>query len=204
MITIGAARCARWIATSLATSSAFEPPSPTAHTRINGSVERSMCFLSSAMSHEIELVTELRELDPQLVGGDLVETVADHRPVAARRNVTVRDGGDRLPLREHVVHRVGERRAGRRAARADRVGVEVAELVGDARARGGSPRRSARRTPWSTGPPSRRRGRRTCRARRRPCRRGRCCGGSRSRAPRRSGRARGRRCGWCRWWCRSG
>ena len=54
VITIGAARCARWYATSLATSSAFEPPSPTAHTRINGSVQRSMCFLSSAMSDEID------------------------------------------------------------------------------------------------------------------------------------------------------
>ena len=54
-ITIGAALWARKIATSLATSSAFEPTSPAAQTRIIGSDERSMCFLSSVTSQAIDL-----------------------------------------------------------------------------------------------------------------------------------------------------
>ena len=54
-ITIGAALCARKIATSLATSSAVEPTSPAAQTRIIGSHDRSMCFLSSVPSQAIDL-----------------------------------------------------------------------------------------------------------------------------------------------------
>ncbi len=53
--TIGVALWARKIATSLATSSAFEPDSPAAHTRIKGSDDRSMCFLSSVESQAIDL-----------------------------------------------------------------------------------------------------------------------------------------------------
>ena len=54
-ITIGAALWARKIATSLATSSAVEPVKPAAHTKISGSDDRSMCFLSSVLSAAIDL-----------------------------------------------------------------------------------------------------------------------------------------------------
>ena len=54
-MTIGVALWARKIATSFATSSAFEPVRPAAHTRISGSDERSMCFLSSVESQAIAL-----------------------------------------------------------------------------------------------------------------------------------------------------
>jgi hypothetical protein len=40
---------------SLATSSALEPRRPAAHTRIIGSDDRSMCFLSSVTSQAIDL-----------------------------------------------------------------------------------------------------------------------------------------------------
>jgi hypothetical protein len=43
------------MATSLATSSAVDPSSPAAHTMINGSEDRSMCFLSSVESAAIDL-----------------------------------------------------------------------------------------------------------------------------------------------------
>ena len=74
-------------------------------------------------------VTQLRELDPELVGGDAVETVPDHRPVPARRHVTERDRGDRLALREHLVHRVGQRPQVDEQCMLQG-GVEVAELAG--------------------------------------------------------------------------
>ena len=48
--TIGAALWAPKIATSLATSSALAPARPAAQTRIIGSEDRSMCFLSSVPS----------------------------------------------------------------------------------------------------------------------------------------------------------
>ena len=54
-ITIGTALCALKIATSFATSAAVPSESPAAHTIIIGSHERSMCFLSSVMSHEMDL-----------------------------------------------------------------------------------------------------------------------------------------------------
>ena len=54
-MTTGAALWARKIATSLATSSAVEPTRPAAHTRMNGSEDRSMCFLSSVASQAIDL-----------------------------------------------------------------------------------------------------------------------------------------------------
>ena len=54
-MTSGAALWARKMATSLATSSAVDPTSPAAHTRIIGSAERSMCFLSSVASHAMDL-----------------------------------------------------------------------------------------------------------------------------------------------------
>ena len=54
-MTTGAALWARKIATSLATSSAVEPIRPAAHTRISGSEDRSMCFLSSVTSQAIDL-----------------------------------------------------------------------------------------------------------------------------------------------------
>ncbi len=54
-ITMGAALWALKIATSLATSSTVEPTSPAAHTRIRGSDERSMCFLSSVTSQAMAL-----------------------------------------------------------------------------------------------------------------------------------------------------
>ena len=54
-MTTGAALWARKIATSLATSSAVDPTRPAAHTRISGSDERSMCFLSSVTSQAIDL-----------------------------------------------------------------------------------------------------------------------------------------------------
>ena len=54
-MTIGVALWARKIATSLPTSSAVLPASPAAHTRISGSDDRSMCFLSSMTSQAIDL-----------------------------------------------------------------------------------------------------------------------------------------------------
>ncbi len=54
-MTIGAALWARKIATSFATSSAVDPTRPAAHTRIIGSQDRSMCFLSSVPSQAIDL-----------------------------------------------------------------------------------------------------------------------------------------------------
>ena len=55
VITMGAALWARKMATSLATSSAVESNSPAAHTRISGSEDRSMCFLSSVVSQAMDL-----------------------------------------------------------------------------------------------------------------------------------------------------
>ena len=54
-MTIGAELWARKIATSLATSSAFDPVSPAAQMRIIGSDDKSMCFLSSVTSQAIDL-----------------------------------------------------------------------------------------------------------------------------------------------------
>ena len=148
-------------------------------------------------------VTQLRELDAELVRGDPVEAVPDDGPVPARRDVTERDRRDRLALGEHLLHRIGKRAEvdeelvlptagrGRRTPRR-------------ARAPAGNRPRSARRRPSSTAPPSRGLDHRMCRARRRTCRRDRCSAGSRSPARSRSGRARGRRFDWCRSWYRSG
>ncbi len=55
VITIGEALCARNIATSLAISSTIELLIPLAQTRIIGSEERSICFLSSITSEAIDL-----------------------------------------------------------------------------------------------------------------------------------------------------
>ena len=54
-MTMGAALWARKMAISLPTSSAVGPASPAAHTRMRGSEDRSMCFLSSVASQEIDL-----------------------------------------------------------------------------------------------------------------------------------------------------
>ncbi len=54
-ITTGAALWARKIDTSLLTSDAVEPRNPAAHTKMNGSEDRSMCFLSSVTSQAIAL-----------------------------------------------------------------------------------------------------------------------------------------------------
>ena len=54
-MTIGVALWARKIATSLPTSSAVLPARPAAQTRISGSDDRSMCFLSSMTSQAIDL-----------------------------------------------------------------------------------------------------------------------------------------------------
>ena len=53
-------------------------------------------------------VTELRELDAQLVGRDAVEPVAHDRPVPPARYVPRRDLRDRAALLEHRLHRVGQ------------------------------------------------------------------------------------------------
>ena len=55
VITIGTALWARKMATSLATSSAVESNSPAAHTKISGSDDKSMCFLSSVVSQAMDL-----------------------------------------------------------------------------------------------------------------------------------------------------
>ena len=54
-MTIGVDLWAWKVSISLATSSAAPSPSPTAHTRMSGSHDRSMCFLSSVTSKEIDL-----------------------------------------------------------------------------------------------------------------------------------------------------
>ena len=64
------------------------------------------------------LVAELAELDPDLLGRDLVDAVADDRPVALRRCEPAGRLGDRLPAGEHGAHRVGQAAQRRRAARA--------------------------------------------------------------------------------------
>ena len=63
----------------------WTPRDPAAHTRISGSDERSMCFLSSVASQAMDLVAELAQLDAQLLGGDAVRAVADDGPVALGR-----------------------------------------------------------------------------------------------------------------------
>ena len=54
-ITSGIERCALKIATSFTRSETFEAGAPFAQTRIMGSAERSMCFLSSRKSVAIDL-----------------------------------------------------------------------------------------------------------------------------------------------------
>ena len=55
------------------------------------------------------LVTELGELDPQLVGRDPVRAVADDRPIAPRRRPLLSDGTDLRAAGQHLFHRVGQR-----------------------------------------------------------------------------------------------
>ena len=139
------------------------------------------------------LVTELRELDPDLLGRDPVDAVADDRPRTARQRVALRGERDRGPPREHLAHRVGQLAQRGEDARAARCASAIASRrpssARDARTRAGSRPRPARRTPSSTRRSSPRRDRRTCRARRRSCRRGRSGAGSRSRSPPRHARA---------------
>ena len=54
------------------------------------------------------LVAELAELDPDLLGGDPVGTVADHRPVALRRRQPAGGVGDLVALGVHAFHRLGQ------------------------------------------------------------------------------------------------
>ena len=54
------------------------------------------------------LVAELRQLDPDLVGRDPVDAVADDRPRPARERVTLRGDRDRRSPIEDVTHRVGQ------------------------------------------------------------------------------------------------
>ena len=65
------------------------------------------------------LVTELGELDPQLVRGDPVHAVADDRPRAPRQRVALRGHRDRGAAGEHLPHRVGQLAQARRATRCD-------------------------------------------------------------------------------------
>ena len=55
VITTGVALWARYMATSFAASAATEPSNPAAQTRIIGSAERSMFFLSSVKSAAMDL-----------------------------------------------------------------------------------------------------------------------------------------------------
>ena len=150
------------------------------------------------------LVAELRELDPHLVRGDAVRAVADDGPVAAARaraaarstpidarrasTCSIAVGRSRsawsivtrssdCPSGELVGEREREQEAGR-DLRVERLRRRDAHLhvapVGRVEHAVGCGRRD------------------------------RCCGGSRSRAPSRHEPGRGRRCGWCRWSCRSG
>ncbi len=54
------------------------------------------------------LVTELRELDPNLVRGDAVGTVADDRPRSPAQRVALRGLPDRRPPPDQLDHRVGQ------------------------------------------------------------------------------------------------
>ena len=58
------------------------------------------------------LVTELAELDPDLLGGDPVGSVADDRPVSLRRGEPSRRVGDRVAPGDDVEHRIGDRAQG--------------------------------------------------------------------------------------------
>ena len=58
-----------------------------------------MCFLSSVDVAGDRLVAELAELDPHLLGGDLVGAVADDRPVALGRGEATGGVGDRRSRR---------------------------------------------------------------------------------------------------------
>ena len=64
------------------------------------------------------LVAELAELDPDLLGGDLVDAVADDRPVALRRCEPTGRLGDRLAAGSTVRIASGRLAQRRRAARA--------------------------------------------------------------------------------------
>ena len=173
-ITIGAALWARKIATSLATSSAVDPTRPAAHTRIIGSDDRSMCFLSSVRVAGDGLVAELGQLDPQLASRDLVRrrcprspssggsgrTSAPRRrwPVGCSRRL-LQPGRAGRAARASSSCSLGRRRRGARPAPRRRWRGRAADRP-----------RPGRRRPWSTRRSSPRRARRRCRARRRTCR----------------------------------
>ena len=76
------------------------------------------------------LVAELRRLHPHFLRGDAVAAVADHRPVAPRHRVSLRDLGDRGAALEHLQHRVGER-AQRLEHLVDTRRIGRGHLVGD-------------------------------------------------------------------------
>ncbi len=153
------------------------------------------------------LVAELRRLDPHLGGGDAVAPVADDRPVATRHRVALRDAGDGRLEREHLRHRVGQR-AQRVEDLVHRAGVGPVlavrtELVGDGDCEQ-IPRRDLR---------VERLGRRHRHLDVTSVGRVEHAVGLvdqvavatvDDRKHRRAARGRGRTCGWCRWWCRSG
>ena len=122
------------------------------------------------------LVAELTELDPDLLGGDLVRTVADDRPVPVEGCMTTGRSGDHRAAGEHLAHRIGHEHGDRRA------GASGERDHRDRwprrwRTTAASRPRPARRRPSWRRRSSPRRGRRTCTARRRPCRSGRSPGG---------------------------
>ena len=203
--TIGVALWARKIATSLATSSAVRPGEPGgAHEdqRLRRQVDVLLVLGDVAGDR---LVAELAELDPHLLGGDLVGPVADDRPVPLRRREPPGRVGDRRSrAASTVAHRVGQLAQRRRAARGGAASIADAGRLGD--------RARQQRAGGDLGVERLRRGH----AHLDVAAVGRvqhavglvgevaAAAVDDRRAPPRRGRAADRRCGWCRWSCRSG
>ena len=136
------------------------PCSPAAQTRISGSADRSMCFLSSVTSQRDRLVTELRELDPHLVRrrqvGPLPTTAQDRRRRRALRGL----GDRRAPAEDSVIASGSARSAASSSCGSGDADRRRIRARPDRERQQEARRRPASRTPWSRRHSSRRRGRR--------------------------------------------
>ena len=166
--TIGVALWARKIATSLATSSAFEPDKTgRAHEDQRLGRQVDVLLVLGRVAGD-RLVTELTELDPNLLGRDLVGAVADDRPVTC--NGAWRRAASAISGRRASTSRIASGTARRTASSRDRRAGSPSPWPRRWRTTAASPPRPARRTPSWTRHSSPRHGRRTCTARRRPSR----------------------------------
>ena len=204
-ITIGVALWARKIATSLATSSAVPPTQPRrAHEdqRLGRQVDVLLVLGDVAGDR---LVAELAELDPHLLGGDRVGAVADDRPVALRRCEPPGGLGDlrragRAPSRIAVGQLAQRRRAARGGAAVGADTGRLGDRAGQQHARGDLGVERLRRGDAHLDVAT------VGRVQHAVGLVGEVAAAAvddADHAPPRAPAA-GRRCGWCRWWCRSG